>query len=222
MPKINWNLVDDGFCWDALSSRDTLEIGHACEEIFANHHRKFGIRNVVNQSDRLREAILETMLPVARKHLDPNAFLVRSTLFNKPEESNWAVPWHQDVTIEVKDQAEVDGYGPWSIKDGLVSVQPPQHVLENMLTLRLHLDETNEENGALLVDPGTHRLGKLRIEHIAPSNPIACNCESGDILIMRPLLFHASNRSINSKPRRVLHLDFAFEPLPAPLMWRRP
>ncbi len=222
MLKLQWNLVDDGFCWDALSRSQTLEIGGACEEIFAKHHRKFGIRNVISRSDRLQEAIRETMLPVARKHLDPNAFLVRSTLFNKPEESNWAVPWHQDVTIEVKDQAEVDGFGPWSLKDGLVSVQPPQHVLENMLTLRLHLDDTNEENGALLVDPGSHRLGKLRIEHIAPSNPIACNCETGDILIMRPLLFHASNRSINSKPRRVLHLDFAFEPLPAPLMWRRP
>ena len=216
----NWNLESDGFAWDSIPLNQKAELQIACELIFDSNNQKFGIRNAVGLSSSLRQLCDEYLLPVARIHLHDQAFLVRSTLFDKLRGANWAVPWHQDVTIEVEHQAEVDGFGPWSLKDGLVSVQPPQHVLENMLTLRLHLDDTNEENGALLVDPGSHLLGKLRIENIAPSNPVACNCDSGDILIMRPLLFHASNRSIDSKPRRVLHLDFAFEPLPTPLMWR--
>jgi ectoine hydroxylase-related dioxygenase (phytanoyl-CoA dioxygenase family) len=219
VPKIKWNLVDDGFCWDALSRSHTLEIGHACEEIFANHHRKFGIRNVVNQSQRLKEAILETMLPVARKHLDPKAFLVRSTLFNKPEESNWAVPWHQDVTIEVQERHEVDGFGPWSTKDGVASVQPPAAILEQMLTLRLHLDNTDGSNGALIVDPGSHVLGKKHISEIKPILPVTLECNSGAVLLMKPLLYHASNRSTSGRPRRILHLDFASNSLPEPLKW---
>ena len=37
------------------------------------------------------------------------ASVVRSIFFNKTPESNWAVPWHQDLTIAVADRRE----GPW-------------------------------------------------------------------------------------------------------------
>jgi len=36
---------------------------------------------------------------------------------------------------------------------------------------------------------------------------------------MRPLLMHASSRSITDKPRRVLHLEFNDLELPEPLRW---
>jgi ectoine hydroxylase-related dioxygenase (phytanoyl-CoA dioxygenase family) len=220
VPKRSLNLDADGFGWDSLPLEQTAELMTVCDEIFNQNSRKLGIRNAVGLSSSLNDLVDLYILPIAKHHLGSPAFLVRSTLFDKPIESNWAVPWHQDVTIEVQEQIEVEGFGPWSVKDGLISVQPPESVLENMLTLRLHVDDTDDENGALIVDPGSHRLGKLRINDIVPKNPTVCSCEAGDILLMRPLLFHASNRSVSAKPRRVLHLDFALEPLPSPLKWR--
>lgn len=213
-------LQADGFGWEFLNSADTQDIAAACDEIFASSERKFGIRDVNRKSDRLAHLIDRKLLPIAKKYLHSDAFLVRSTLFDKPESSNWAVPWHQDVTIEVEERCEVDGFGPWSIKDEIVSVQPPSPILEKMLTLRLHFDPTNEDNGALLVEPSSHLNGKLRITEIVAENPIVCSCQAGEILMMKPLLFHASNRSISANPRRVLHLDFAYEALPNPLSWR--
>ena len=216
----NWNLTRHGFTWDCLQSDHVRELEQSCQKILSRSPKPFGIRNVLSCSSDLRKNVEHSLVPIARKHIGPQAFLVRSTLFDKPSKANWGVPWHQDVTIEVQDRHEVDGFGPWSTKDGLLSVQPPQSILENMVTLRLHFDDTNEENGALLVDPSSHRNGKLRIEEIVPTNTICCDCSAGDILVMRPLLFHASNRSKTTKSRRVLHLDFAVQPLPAPLKWR--
>ena len=218
----NLNILErEGFAWDELPASDVALLEVICVGIFAQNSRKFGIRNVVLDSPHLRGLVDHLMLPIAQRHLHSSAFLVRSTLFDKPSQANWAVPWHQDVTIEVAEKWEIEGYGPWSIKEGLLSVQPPASILENMLTLRLHFDDTDESNGALLVEPGSHRLGKLRIDEIVPTNPTVCNCKAGDILLMKPLLFHASNQSVSAKPRRVLHLDFAFESLPSPLKWRR-
>jgi ectoine hydroxylase-related dioxygenase (phytanoyl-CoA dioxygenase family) len=221
VPEHSLSLERDGFGWDLIPFEQTGKLMEACDEIFAQNARKFGIRNAVGLSSSLCELVDHYIHPIAQVHLSPQAFLVRSTLFDKPSDANWAVPWHQDVTIEVDQKCDADGFGPWSVKDGLISVQPPASVLEKVLTLRLHFDDTDESNGALLVEPGSHRLGKLRIGDIVAVNPVSCNCQAGDILLMKPLLFHASNRSTSQKPRRVLHLDFAFEPLPEPLKWRR-
>ena len=60
--------------------------------------------------------------------LGVDAFVVRATLFDKTELSNWKVPWHQDVTIAVQKRHEVPGYGPWSVKSGVTHVQPPSEV----------------------------------------------------------------------------------------------
>ena len=213
-------LLTDGYAWERLTMDATKKIAVECDEALAKNSRRFGVRDVVYQSRELESLVTEYLLPMACRYLHSRAFLVRSTLFDKPADSNWAVPWHQDVTIEVEERHEVEGFGPWSVKDGLISVQPPSSILSKMLTLRLHLDPTDEENGALLVDPGSHLNGKLKIQEIVPSDPVVCSCSAGEVLMMRPLLFHASNRSVSAKPRRVLHLDFAIEPLPKPLIWR--
>ena len=75
-------------------------------------------------------------------------FIVKSVYFDKPEKSNWFVAWHQDLTIAVNAKAELDGYGPWTVKPGQFAVRPPLPVLQNNFTIRIHLDDTNEENGA--------------------------------------------------------------------------
>lgn len=107
----------------------------------------------------------------------------------------------------------------------MVHVQPPARVLERMLTVRLHLDDCDETNGPLLVLPGSHRGGRLAASEIqrqrtlTPS--VACPVPGGGALLMRPLLLHASSASQSPRHRRVIHLEYAAEPLPAGLQWHQ-
>lgn len=91
---------------------------------------------------------------------------VRGIYFDKSPAANWLVPWHQDLTLALRERREVSGFGPWSVKDGIPHVQPPVALLEKMITLRLHLDDTDETNGALRVVPGSHVHGRLTAAEI--------------------------------------------------------
>jgi ectoine hydroxylase-related dioxygenase (phytanoyl-CoA dioxygenase family) len=148
---------------------------------------------------------------------------VRAIYFDKSAEANWLVPWHQDLTIAVRDAAEVPGFGPWSTKDGIPHVQPPAELLERMLTVRLHLDDADATNGALRVLPGSHRFGRLppeRIKELRGEQPeFLCASRAGDALLMRPLLLHASSRSTSPRHRRILHIEYAAFDLPKELRW---
>jgi len=157
--------------------------------------------------------------------LGPDCFPVRGILFDKTPEANWNVAWHQDLSIAVRERRDVDGFGPWSEKAGVVHVQPPARVLERMLTVRLHLDDCDETNGPLLVLPGSHRGGRLtasEIQHQRTLMPgVTCPVPAGGALLMRPLLLHASSASQSPRHRRVIHLEYAAEPLPAGLQWHQ-
>ena len=150
-------------------------------------------------------------------------FIVRSIFFDKTPEANWLVPWHQDLSIAVKKRGDFPGYGPWSLKDGVPHVQPPVEILETMITLRLHLDDCDETNGALRVIPGSHCLGRLSSGEIgsirSKQREILCSMRAGDALLMRPLLLHASSEATNPAHRRVIHLEYATRPLADGLEW---
>jgi ectoine hydroxylase-related dioxygenase (phytanoyl-CoA dioxygenase family) len=148
---------------------------------------------------------------------------VRGTLFDKTGNANWLVPWHQDLTICVVSRADVPGYGPWTIKAGMHNVQPPISILEKMLSVRIHLDDCDESNGALRVLPGTHKLGRLTADQISENQrsipPVPCAVQSGGILLMRPLLLHASSAASKAVHRRVIHIDYASSQLDGGLQW---
>lgn len=168
-------------------------------------------------------ACAESVLALIRPHLPAEPRPVRAIYFDKSAEANWLVPWHQDLTIAVRERVEAPGFGPWSSKDGIPHVQPPAELLEQMITVRLHLDHADETNGALRVLPGSHRLGRLSAERIQElrnqQTEHLCTVRAGDALLMRPLLLHASSRSTSPKHRRVLHLEYAAFDLPAGLAW---
>lgn len=153
----------------------------------------------------------------------PGAFAVRGILFDKTPDANWKVAWHQDLTIAVRGRREVEGFGPWSEKAGVASVQPPASVLERMITVRLHLDDCFAENGPVNVIPGSHRHGRLSaagIERLrAGTAPVSTCIARGGALVMRPLLLHASSPATSPAHRRVVHLDFAVDALPDGLEW---
>ncbi len=161
---------------------------------------------------------------LVRPHLPAEPIPVRGLYFDKRPGKNWLVAWHQDLTLALKEQAELPGWGPWSVKDGVPHVQPPVDLLKQMLTVRLHLDDADESNGALRVVSGSHRFGRLNAESTAKcrkTHPeVLCAAKAGDALLMRPLLLHASSRSTNERSRRVLHIEFAGFSLPPPLAWR--
>ncbi|HEX8393307.1 MAG TPA: phytanoyl-CoA dioxygenase family protein [Longimicrobium sp.] len=165
--------------------------------------------------------------PAVRALVEPvlgaECFAVRGILFDKTPDANWKVAWHQDLTIAVAEEREVDGFGPWSRKAGIPHVQPPAAVLENMLTVRVHLDPCGIENGPVQVIAGSHRHGRLAPDQVdawrdrEPAVP--CTCGVGGALVMRPLLLHASSPSTVPGHRRVVHLEFGAGGLPGGLDW---
>ncbi len=151
------------------------------------------------------------------------ARLVRILAFDKTLEMNWGVPWHQDRTIAVKARRNMPGYGPWSIKRGVPHVEPPAALLEAMFTLRFHVDDCGSANGPLKTIPGSHKLGRLPVaavtELAASSEAMICIAQAGDVLAMKALTVHASDRAQSPRHRRILHVDFTTASLTAPLEW---
>jgi ectoine hydroxylase-related dioxygenase (phytanoyl-CoA dioxygenase family) len=148
---------------------------------------------------------------------------VKATLFDKTPETNWLVVWHQDRMIAVNERREVEGFGPWRLKGDVWHVEPPAAVLEQMIAVRIHLDDSGPDSGPLRVIPKSHLRGKLTAEEIADlvgkSAQIELSLPRGTILVMRPLLVHASSASSTAAHRRVLHLEFAPPQASAPLEW---
>jgi hypothetical protein len=75
----------------------------------------------------------------------------------------------------------------------------------------------------LRVLPGSHLLGELDPQHVEAlakeTAAVACIGPSGSVLAMRPLLLHASSPASQPVHRRVVHLEYASEPLPGGLRW---
>lgn len=185
--------------------------------------RRAGRRGLLARPAVATFARLPKILDQVRPNLGAEPHPVRAIYFNKTARANWFVGWHQDLTIAVQEQVEVPEFTGWSVKDGVTHVQPPEELLENMLTLRVHLDDCDETNGALMVLAGTHLAGRLSAEAIqemsARHQECLCSVKAGDVMLMRPLLLHASRKSQSRRQRRVLHIEYAGFTLPMGLNW---
>lgn len=161
---------------------------------------------------------------IAAGLIGPDVRPVRAVLFDKSPEANWIVAWHQDRTIPVRERHETPGFGPWSTKDGVLHVAPPISVLKGMVTLRLHLDAVDGDNAPLVVATGSHRFGYVAADSAADRarecSPLICEAEPGDVWAYSTPILHMSARSNSGRRRRVLQIDYAATPLPAPLEWR--
>lgn len=159
---------------------------------------------------------------IARELFNKPAFAVRALLLDKSARGNWALGWHQDRTIAVAERIDAPGFGPWSVKRGQLHVQPPQSVIEAMVTLRIHVDRVDADNAPLRVVEGSHRLGRLSdaevIEAVARLPHLTNLAEPGDVWGYRTPIIHASAATSVAR-RRVLQIDYACEPLPGGLEW---
>jgi ectoine hydroxylase-related dioxygenase (phytanoyl-CoA dioxygenase family) len=154
------------------------------------------------------------------KHAGPDYFVIKSIYFDKPERSNWFVAWHQDLTISVDQKRDLPDFGPWTTKQDQFAVQPPLRYLENIVTVRIHLDDTDEHNGALRVIAGSHLKGIHRyVPGDADNSETTCRVKKGGVMLMRPLLQHASSRTTNGNRRRVIHIELSNLDLSGGLNW---
>lgn len=205
---------------DALVS--LIQQADSSNDTFRKTKDLFAIRQFLKEVPEVVPAIFTPALKATINELFGEGYqAVKSIYFDKPGDSNWFVSYHQDLTISVKEKADVPGFGPWTVKQQQYAVQPPLSVLENNFTIRIHLDDTDEHNGALRVVPGSHSKGIYRPETIdwSTEKEVSCNVRKGGIMIMRPLLLHASSRTTNNHKRRVIHIEFSDQQLPAPLQW---
>jgi hypothetical protein len=160
---------------------------------------------------------------IATSLLGPATKPVRAILFDKTEQANWSVAWHQDRTIAVRERREVAGYGPWSVKDGAVHVEPPFEIMRDMVTLRTHLDDCDADNAPLLVALGSHRLGRVPAGDLksaaAGVDTAQCFARAGDVWAYATTIIHASERTRRPQRRRVLQVDFSAGKLAGGLEW---
>ena len=219
------SVEENGFAIiDSYLSLDSINIlTKAIDDLNLSPSRA-GTRNLLELSPYVRKlAQSQEIRSLVQPILGDQARVIRGIFFDKQPTANWKVPWHQDVTIAVKHRLDVNGYHPWSVKGGIPHVQPPMAILEQMLTVRIHLDRTDEGNGALKVIPDSHCQGKLTNIEIdrwkQTSSGISCNLAPGGILLMRPLLLHASSMATMASHRRVIHLEYVSYQLPSGLEW---
>jgi ectoine hydroxylase-related dioxygenase (phytanoyl-CoA dioxygenase family) len=203
-----------------VGAAELEEIGRSVDGLV---HERVGTRRLIERpwcselAERLmRNHRVSGFLPV-------KAIPVQCTLFAKSTENNWLVSLHQDLSIPVAERVYSPGCQGWSEKEGGLFVQPPASVLEEMLALRLHLDDCDERNGALRVVPGSHRLGRLTADEVSRTKDgraeVIVQVPRGGAMIMKPLLLHASSKASIGGMRRVLHFVFGAADLPVGLRW---
>ena len=185
-------LLPGGECQQLIGQLDALDR--------PTGRRRGGVRDLLRIECVRELARSRNLRALVDDVLSPAAFAVRGIYFDKSSASNWQVAWHQDVTIATASRCQTAGFGPWSVKAGMVHVQPPVRVLQHMATVRLHLDACGRDDGALQVIAGSHRGG---LSGHRPTSPAAQTCpvQQGGALVMSPLLWHASSKAVTpTKP----------------------
>ncbi len=182
----------------------------------------YSARGALGRSSVVQQ-VASLLAVTACELLGAEAQATKATYFDKTPESNWLVPWHQDLTITVTERLDLEGFTHWRAKAGLWHVQPPLEVLTNTVALRVHIDPCGSENGALRVIPGSHRHGVIderAIDELSTGDaPVDLEVDRGDLIAMAPLLLHSSRRASVPRHRRVLHLEYSSAVLPGRLGW---
>lgn len=186
---------------EALAARDD-------PSVLRSQGHTFGSRNLLETWPEVVELLQEAGLQAwVRSVLGMEWGIVRVLFFDKPPDRTWSLPWHRDLTIAVeRHDLPSELFSKRTMKAGVPHVEAPQRLLQQMLTLRVHLDPMMATNGPLLVIPGSHRSDS-RLQPGA----VELHAPPGGILAMRPLLLHSSRKSEpgNVTHRRIVHFELA-------------
>lgn len=182
----------------------------------------FAIRQLIKNVPDLTDLVFNAKLIALISHLsESDYFLTKAIYFDKPSKSNWFVAYHQDLSISVDKKVDLENYVNWTFKKGQYGVQPPIQILKDTITIRIHLDDTDKNNGALKVIPKSHLNAIVRADSKdwKIEKEELCVVKKGGVMLMKPLTLHASNRTTNKKQRRVIHLELNKNKLDKPLNW---
>jgi ectoine hydroxylase-related dioxygenase (phytanoyl-CoA dioxygenase family) len=218
-----FSIVDDIYSSDEVQTILTaIDNADTSKDTFRKSTDLFAIRQFLKEVPETFDLIFTNNLKnVIRQVMGDNFFVIKSIYFDKPETSNWYVSYHQDLTISVDRKIELDNFGSWTTKQNQFAVQPPTDFLENITTIRIHLDDTDENNGALKVVPTSHLKNIYRPETInwGSETEKTCAVRQGGLMLMKPLTLHSSSRTTNNKKRRVIHIEFSNKELPTEIKW---
>ena len=156
-----YTVLENIFTKNEVSSIvQAIDQTNAAGQAFRKTKDLFAIRQFLKEVPAVQPLIFNEQLNgIISEFFGKDYFVVKSIYFDKPQESNWFVSYHQDLTIAVQKKIEYDGFSQWTVKYDQFSVQPPVDVLKNIFTIRIHLDDTDENNVALKVIPGSHLKG---------------------------------------------------------------
>jgi hypothetical protein len=212
-------LVEEGRVWfrGAIAEADLAALDTACALEGAAGRRlewSEGIAGALAGATRLAQSLV------------PGARPVRLVVFDKTDEANWGLPWHQDRVVALRDRVEAPGFTNWTRKAGVWHAEPPLEIMERMIFARVHLDPADEGNGCLELAIGTHRAGRIAEGNVAAtaesSEQESCAAGRGDVLFASALILHRSRPSRSAQKRRALRIDYSADDLPPPLQWSIP
>ncbi len=230
----DWNLYRDGFCVlpDAVSSQVVSGILSQFDGAFDSDSQSvrarssrghvYAARNLIGSIPEVSTVWqVDPMLNMLQEVLGHDLGLVRALFFDKPPERTWNLPWHKDTSIAVQDNSIASrSFSRPTMKADVPHVIACDDILRQMLTLRIHLDDVTDENGPLRVIPQSHVASDS--DGLGVDQAVTIHAQAGDVLVMRPLISHASGNSVEgtTRHRRILHLEFAAsETLPDGYKW---
>jgi predicted DNA-binding transcriptional regulator YafY len=199
------------------TSREIRKIKRMLDTSLRLEAGEFSVRDLFNTNTDLPKLLFNTNIKQILAAISPKAFVCKAIYFDKSEQGNWFVTWHQDLTINVSKKIETEGFFGWTKKEDVISVCPPPELSHSLFTIRIHLDETTGKNGALLVIPGSHKKVHTDTEKqliTENTNATVVDVAAGGIMLMKPLLLHKSGKNASQKRRRVVHLEFSESNLP--------
>src|SRR5687768_1935432 len=191
------------------------EVDGMLESLSGDHveRTKAGARRILLVPGVREMANDPRLLAIASDFVGPRAVPFRATLLDKSATANWLVVWHQDTALPLRARCDDGEWGPWSTKAGVIHAHAPAWALEQVVALRVSLDDSTATNGPLRVLPDSHRDGVLSDAQITDcarhATPVECVAPAGAVVVMRPLTLHASSKSTDGRPRRVLHIEYA-------------
>jgi Phytanoyl-CoA dioxygenase (PhyH) len=193
--------------------RDTLFRSNAAGERCLLDHPIVRDTALVLKSQLIKSSIL----PFA-------SVAVQAITFDKTPTTNWKVAWHQDLMFHFAKCVSTPGFDLPTLKQGIDYARPPTQVLEQLLAVRLHLDDCTETNGPLKVSPNTHREGVGDTSKIADfvktHGEFTCLANEGDLLLMHLLILHTSSQATQPNHRRILHIVYHSN-TPIKELWHR-
>ncbi len=172
----------------------------------------FEIESVLSILPDLNPFLINLNLKKVIESLGRDYSLMRSTFYDNRISKPESIVWQQRNRISLREKTETKGYSDWKSEDGGFSAVLPDQILQDLVVVRIHIDDSDENNGGLKIFKGSHSqiLDEAAIKVIS-ENGLPSNCEilSGGIQIIKPLLLQSEFERKTSKKNRIVELVFS-------------